>query len=215
MKIQIMSDLHLDLAGNLKIKSHDTDLVILAGDITGGFDSVRWAIKTFKQPTLLILGNHEMIPNQFERLKKFRALTQGTNVYILENDLFEFQGIRFLGCTLWAPTNKAMCIAMNKSIEWLKNALSKPYQGKTIVITHHSPLHQSLSHETLRDPSLAKRLSVDLYDFIEQSNISIWVHGHIHKQQNYFCGNTQIIANPRGYSGMIEKKFNPEFKLEV
>ncbi|OAD20462.1 metallophosphoesterase, partial [Candidatus Thiomargarita nelsonii] len=63
-------------------------------------------------------------------------------------------------------------------------------------ITHYSPLHQSLLPEML--DALAKRISVDLRDLIETSNI--WVHGHIHKKQDYFCGKTRIVCNPRGYS---------------
>jgi len=64
--------------------------------------------------------------------------------------------------------------------------LSTNHSGKTVVITHYSPLHQSLSAEILIDDSLAKRMSVDLRDLIEQSNSSLWVHGHIHKNNDYF-----------------------------
>ena len=42
MKLHILSDLHRDLSGDIKIPDSDSDLVILAGDIDGGFDSIRW-----------------------------------------------------------------------------------------------------------------------------------------------------------------------------
>jgi Icc-related predicted phosphoesterase len=93
--------------------------------------------------------------------------------------------------------------------------LSTNHRGKTVVITHYSPLHQSLPAETLIDDSLAKRMSVDLRDLIEQSNISLWVHGHIHKNNDYLCGKTRVVCNPRGYSDMVEPGFNPGFIVEV
>jgi Icc-related predicted phosphoesterase len=99
--------------------------------------------------------------------------------------------------------------SMNNSIEWLREMLSQPYK----VITHYSPLHQSLLPEML--DALAKRISVDLQDLIKTSNISLWVHGHIHKKQDYFCGKTRIVCNPRGYSDMVEPRFNPSCIVEV
>lgn len=43
LKLHILSDLHRDLAGEVAIPNLDADVVLLAGDIDGGFDSVRWA----------------------------------------------------------------------------------------------------------------------------------------------------------------------------
>ena len=212
MRLHILSDLHRDLAGDVAIPNLDADVVLLAGDIDGGFDSVRWAARTFTQPTLLVLGNHEIVPGNEEKLARFRELAKNTIVTILENEAVELNGVRFLGCTLWAPANQRMRASMNNSIEWL---LSQPYNEKTVVITHYSPLHQSLSPEMLIDDALARRISVNLRYFIETSNISLWVHGHIHKKQDYFCGKTRVICNPRGYADMVEPRFNPSCIVEI
>jgi Icc-related predicted phosphoesterase len=65
------------------------------------------------------------------------------------------------------------------------------------------------------DEALANRMSVDLRDFILSSDISLWVHGHIHKKQDYICGSTRIVCNPRGYAGRVEPRFDNKFVLEV
>ena len=215
MKLHILSDLHRDLAGEVSIPTVDADVVVLAGDIDKGFDSLRWAMRTFTQNTLFVLGNHEIVAGNEQKLVRFRKMAHGSTVTILEIDVWEQNSVRFLGCTLWAPVNQRMRAAMRNSIGWLREMLAHPHTGQTVVITHYSPLHQSLAPEVLIDDALAKRLSVDLWDFIEPSNIALWVHGHIHTKQDYFCGRTRIVCNPRGYSDKVEARFNPGYVIEI
>lgn len=215
MKLHILSDLHCDLGGDVEIPALDVDVVILAGDIDNGIDSLHWAIRTFRKRTLFVLGNHETSARNTKKYQEFCELAKGTVVRILDNDKFEYNGIRFLGCTLWAPTNKRMAKSMEESIVWLQDNVSQPFDGDTVVITHYSPLHESLKQESLIDTKLASRLSVDLREFIENSNVSLWVHGHIHKVQDYVCGRTRIVCNPRGYADMEVPNFDPGFTVEI
>lgn len=215
MKLHILSDLHRDLAGDIAIPTVDADMVVLAGDIDGGFDSLRWAMRSFTQPTLFVLGNHEIVAGNQEKLAKFREMAEGSMVTILENDVWQHGGVRFLGCTLWAPANESMHAALRNSIAWLREMLAQPHTGTTVVITHYPPLRQSLPPEDLVDDAVVNRLSVDLRDLIEPSSIALWVHGHIHKTQDYFCGKTRVVCNPRGYADIIEPMFNPGFIIEI
>jgi len=68
-----------------------------------------------------------------EKLEKFLERSKNSLVTVLENDALEIDGVRFLGCTLWAPTNQRMRTSMKCSIEWLCEMLSKEYGGKTIL----------------------------------------------------------------------------------
>ncbi|MBP0017634.1 MAG: metallophosphoesterase family protein [Cyanobacteria bacterium SBLK] len=102
MKILILSDLHLEFQ-DLRIPDTDADIIILAGDIHIGCRGLLWAVREVTdRPVLYILGNHEYYtqayPKLIERLKK---IATRTNVSILENDLFIFNDVTFLGCTLW------------------------------------------------------------------------------------------------------------------
>ncbi|MBK8973431.1 MAG: metallophosphoesterase [Hahellaceae bacterium] len=81
----------------------DTDLIILAGDIFTGTRGVTWAQQTFPdKPVLYVLGNHEFYGHKFPRMyDKLKDKAAGTNVHVLENDVFEWGDWVVLGCTLW------------------------------------------------------------------------------------------------------------------
>lgn len=215
MRLLILSDLHFDLGKEIKTPDLEADIVILAGDVNNGFNSAHWAVQTFKKTTLLILGNHEISAGDERKLKEFYKVVEGSSVNVLENEVYEYNNIRFLGCTLWAPSNKRMIKSMNTSVEWLQDTIAQTYNGKTVVITHYPPLHSSLKHETLIDVGLAKKVAINLREFIENSNVSLWIHGHVHKVQDYYCGNTRIVCNPRGFEEGEVTEFNPSLVIDI
>ena len=147
MKLHILSDLHRDLAGDISIPAVDADVVVLAGDIDKGFDSLRWAMRTFTQNMLFILGNHEIVAGNEQKFARFREIAKGSTVTILENGVWEQTGVRFLGCTLWARVNQRMRAAMRNSIGWLREILAQPHTGQTVVI--HT-IHRCISHSRRR-----------------------------------------------------------------
>ena len=102
MRIQILSDLHLEF-GPFDFPKVDADLVILAGDIHTKLNGVRWIKDTIKDtPVLYLCGNHEYYGEKHPRLlEKIREEAAGTNIHLLENESYEFQGFRFFGATLW------------------------------------------------------------------------------------------------------------------
>lgn len=102
MKILIFSDLHLEF-GPFDPPQTEADIVVLAGDIHTGLKGLEWAKKSFPQKIVLyVLGNHEYYGHAIPKLSnKLREKALGSNVHILENDKFEIDGFKFLGCTLW------------------------------------------------------------------------------------------------------------------
>jgi predicted phosphodiesterase len=101
MKIQLLSDLHLEFA-RFDPPHTDADVVILAGDIDLGAKAVEWAALAFRQPVLLVPGNHEYYGGHLERtLAQMRRMAQGTQVKVLDRDTEDIGGVRFLGVTLW------------------------------------------------------------------------------------------------------------------
>jgi len=108
MKIQYVSDLHLEFKNSTTIEQHDdADLVILAGDIHKGLNGVDWVLNTFKKetPVIYVFGNHEYYSNDYLKIQdKFNNglyfennLHVGTNVVYVNDEL----KIRVLGVTLW------------------------------------------------------------------------------------------------------------------
>ena len=107
MKIQIFSDLHLDVHPIKPITiMADVDLVIVAGDTCEGvlraFEHLR-RIVPMHIPIVMVLGNHEyyrrFIPDE---LALARSHAGTFNIRLLEcNTAVLGAGIRFVGATLW------------------------------------------------------------------------------------------------------------------
>jgi predicted MPP superfamily phosphohydrolase len=102
MKIQIISDIHLEFGTRL-FDFSKAELLILAGDVSIGMAGLTWISENVKDiPVLYVLGNHEYYKNSYPRLlHKIKSAAEGTNVHVLENDCICFGDICFHGCTLW------------------------------------------------------------------------------------------------------------------
>jgi Icc-related predicted phosphoesterase len=102
MKIQILSDLHIEFEGHPYLEC-DCDVVVLAGDIHVKDRGVKWSIENIKEkPVIYILGNHEFYGKTYPKLiDELKELTENTNVHILEKDVITINEVNFLGTTLW------------------------------------------------------------------------------------------------------------------
>ncbi len=81
---------------------------------------------------------------------------------------------------------------------------------KTLVLTHHAPSFKSADPAYAND-GLNGCYCSDMDDFIYASDISVWVHGHIHCSNDYVLGNTRVICNPLGYEFSAGQFENPDF----
>lgn len=106
MRLQVFSDLHLE-SGGFQPVIKNPDVVVLAGDIHEGTEGVKWAKRTFRDlPAIYILGNHEFYNHRLTDLvPKLKREARGSNIHVLENDVFQWGGYFFLGCTLWTDFN--------------------------------------------------------------------------------------------------------------
>jgi len=101
MKLQILSDLHLGVAG-MEPEHTDADVVVLAGDITRPPAACEWA-QRLEKPVVYVAGNHEFYGGEVQRtLDELRTRCTGSNVHFLEQDAVTIDGVRFLGTTLWS-----------------------------------------------------------------------------------------------------------------
>lgn len=106
MKIQIASDLHLDLLqeqfpGYRAVEPADADVLVIAGDIHHGAAAVE-AFADWPVPVIYVNGNHESYHEHYpELIARLRSASAGSNVHYLEGDACVIGGVRFLGCCLW------------------------------------------------------------------------------------------------------------------
>lgn len=102
MRIQIISDLHQEF-GITELDFKQADLVILAGDTNIGTRGIEWIKARMKKvPVIYILGNHEYYKGSYPKtLNKIREAAKDSNIFVLENESLELDGIKFHGATLW------------------------------------------------------------------------------------------------------------------
>lgn len=139
MKIQYMSDLHLEF-GDMPVPEVLGDVLVLAGDIHLGTNAIPWIEKCaekFKH-VIYILGNHEYygqkmwkLPNQINsslagysmddpawpdavtQPKAVKLFDPITNVYFLENATVKLDNVYFHGTTLWMKGDPMLNYHMN------------------------------------------------------------------------------------------------------
>jgi Icc-related predicted phosphoesterase len=125
MKISLVSDLHLDVSGYLELPGGD--VLILAGDIC----EVARLRKEFRQTKIsdrepgelpchdffkyqcakykkvfMVMGNHEHYRGRFDKTYDELKEVLPDNVTLLEDEVLEYEGVVFLGATLWTDLNK-------------------------------------------------------------------------------------------------------------
>ena len=86
-----------------------------------------------------------------------------------------------------------------RSLRWLIKKLKQPFNGKTVVVTHHCPSPRSIDMKYVGHPLNAAFVSNLEWLMGDNSVIDLWVHGHTHSRVDYRLGKTRVICNPRGY----------------
>jgi len=240
MRIQILSDLHLECA-SFKPPQTDADIVVLAGDVGVGIEGVLWARETFDVPVIYVAGNHEFHDAAFsmaEHIALMKKAVEGSNVTVLDNDVAVLDGVRFVGTTLWTDMMDAYsalyCDVDRISVDedegefgsvhftkeygqelfdrnkaWLKVELATPFDGKTVVVTHHAPSWKSL-HPQYVGNEWNPCFMTDL-ECLMGDGVDVWVHGHTHNNFDYQIAGTRVVCNPRGYPNPLGGWENNEF----
>ena len=80
---------------------------------------------------------------------------------------------------------------------WLWAKLQEPFDGPTVVVTHHAPHRDSLAARYAADWVSGAFVSELPLEFFQVP--VLWVHGHTHTSFDYRVGRCRVISNPRGY----------------
>ena len=250
MKLQIMSDMHLEFGPiDVDTLKTDADVLILAGDIvvartvnSGCYDYFfDWALENYDE-VVMIMGNHEHyggdINESFDIIKN-----RWPTLVLLDNDYTTYGGVLIYGATLWTDMNKGdghmmlraqfgmndfrtitddterlQPITTTKMHEETVDEISRiaAKGGRMVVVGHHSPSYRSVDGR-YKNNDLNGAYASDLDDFIEaHTNIELWIHGHMHSNNDYMIGKTRILANPRGYYGYeLNSGFQPQLVVEL
>ena len=115
MKLQLISDLHLEVHPQLQVRpAPGADLLVLAGDIGSyqegtllaedDFGLGRFApARGWPVPVLYVPGNHEYDNRDFDETHALlRATCERLGITWLERESLVIGGVRFIGTTLWS-----------------------------------------------------------------------------------------------------------------
>lgn len=92
---------------------------------------------------------------------------------------------------------------------WLARVLDTPFDGRTVVITHHAPVMSVIDGP--RD-HLTAAYTNHWPDLVEKADL--WVFGHTHRAVDMRLGRCRIVSNPRGYPGE-QTGFNASLEIEL
>lgn len=235
MRIQLASDLHLDLLARLWPQERliapapGADVLVLAGDIHRGLRAIevfsRWPV-----PVLYLAGNHEYYEGHWEQLRAdLRRAAEGTALRFLDNDVVVFEGVRFLGSTLWSdyslsggPLREAMEAAEGFLLDHRRILTrSGPFRAAQALAEHRRSrewLADELSsersmptvvitHHAPHPASIHARFAGSPLNGAFVSDLTdlvgqpdVWLHGHVHDSFDYRVGRCRVVCNPRGYA---------------
>ena len=106
----------------------------------------------------------------------------------------------------------------------IEKELAQPFQGKTILVTHHAP-HPNSVHPLFSADITSASFTSNLTGIVGMADVCI--HGHLHESFDYMVGETRVVSNPLGYcrdiktaSNVAELKrenlrFDPRLVIEV
>lgn len=142
------------------------------------------------------------------RTKAFRA----ANWYLSRNSTF------VAGEPVLAESIRDMALACQ---DWLRAALAAPFDGKTVVVTHHAPSLKSADPRYGLTPGTAGFCNSldDLFPYVD-----LWMHGHLHCMNDYLVEGRdngrpwacRVVANPLGYQRKGEQAaFREDLVIEL
>ena len=117
----------------------------------------------------------------------------------------DFKLIRNADGSVFTPADS--CALFVEQYAWLASVLAEPFDGPTVVITHHAPTPHSV-HPRFADSPVSAAFASDCTALMGRA--VLWIHGHTHDSFDYTVDGTRVVCNPRGYcpGAVIE---NPDF----
>lgn len=112
-----------------------------------------------------------------------------------QNGMNDFRVI-YNGDKIFSPADS---IRLHKqSVAWLTSELQTPFDGKTVVVTHHLPSSKSVA-ERFQKSALSAAFASNLDRLMGEDRACLWIHGHTHDTMDYEVMGTRVVCNPRGY----------------
>ena len=127
----------------------------------------------------------------------YRLDLNRTQQQLMEKAELSLNDHRLIACKEGRFTAAKALAEHELSRAWLDRELNRPYDGKTVVISHHGPHPLSVHPRYAGNPVNAAFVS-NLSELLPKADL--WLHGHVHDSFNYSVGGCRVVANPLGYA---------------
>lgn len=97
---------------------------------------------------------------------------------------------------------------------FLESELAKPFDGKTVVVTHFAP-HLDCVEKRFEGGLLTPYFTVDMAPLMEKRPIALWAFGHTHYNVDFVDHGCRVISNQRGYPREQSPGFRDDLVIEV
>lgn len=189
-----------------------------------------------------IPGNHEYYRSDLAMFDNIMSKPIRDNISLLNNKAVTLDGVRIIFSTLWShisPNNEheissrlndfriikdhSQNLSVDRynalhqeNVDFIQSTFDVPYDGKTIVVTHHIPTFLQYP-EKYKGDALNEAFASEQYDLIENHQPDAWIFGHHHVNVPEFkIGKTRMLTNQLGYVAYGEDKgFSRDRVLEV
>lgn len=193
-----------------------------------------------------VIGNHEHYNGYLVDTVALLRENLPKGITLLDNQSEYYEGWHFVGATLWTDfmagnkesiqTCSEVCNEYNyiwhpggrENIEpkdiikentnttvWFNQCI-QTLNGNVMVITHHAPTFESIESDYVDNDTVGAYASNREGIMAANSNLKVWVHGHIHGSQSYNLHGTNVVCNPRGYSpDGLNPNFQPDHQLNL
>jgi Icc-related predicted phosphoesterase len=228
LRIQYISDLHLECGGPFVVEKNG-DVLVIAGDcFTAGSigrfqDFLTDVMELGFKAVIYVLGNHEGYGWTYEEaihfLRKLEA--RCSEFHFLHQSAVTIDGVRFIGCPLWShPDPNAQIHAklyindyravknwsLDRHIEahyidkeWLANSILP----QDVVVTHFPPTRNGTDEKKFGPPEKNVLGSWFVNNMPEEIRIwqpGMWISGHTHHVWDEQVFGCRDVGNCRGYS---------------
>lgn len=260
MRIQYISDIHLEfLSSLLKAKrfSPKADILCLAGDIgypaSPIYRQFLKSVSTDFKKVFLIAGNHEYYDPKgsqytagssaadvYYRAQSMDAVHETIkgviadlpNITFLDNSYEDYEGVRFVGTTLWTRIPAAPVVLINDfheipemtpalynelhlgACEFLESADVQESPLPVVVITHHVPSPDFTHPAYVKYAAYNCFFAADCERFFKPPLIT-WIYGHTHMPARTIREGIQFACNPVGYPAEATNRHDLNAVLEL
>lgn len=118
------------------------------------------------------------------------------------------------GSAAFSPDDAAALF--HEGARWIDERLAEPFDGPTVVVSHHSPSPRSI-HPRFAE-SILNPCFVSDAEWLLDGRATLWIHGHSHDSFDYEVAGTRVVCNPRGYTkgpSVENRRFDPALVVEL